>query len=132
MKQLLAVKLVKKGNKLVMSTKLDTEKYKIFIASLEEGTEIEGLFEVKEKDNTKMQLAKIHVCIKEMANEQGDDIPSMKREVKRRCGMSYTDDNGKEQFESFADCSKEELSNVIEEINKMGAFMNINFEGTTG
>jgi len=127
-KQVLAITLNKKDGQLVMPNALSKEKYKIFLASLQEGDKVEALFELRTEDNTKAQLAKIHVCIAEIASEQGDDNISVKQELKRKCGMSYTDENGKEQFQSFAQCSKDELSDVIEVIIQMGNFLNMNLD----
>jgi hypothetical protein len=127
--QVLTISLKRQGDKLVLSNELMKEQYRIFVASLDEGAEVEVLFERKAKTNTKAQLAKIHVCIKELADEQGSSINEMKTQVKTECGMVYKE-NGKQVIQSFADCSKEELSNVIETIIQMGRFMNINFEGT--
>lgn len=129
--QVLTINLKRQGDKLVISNDLMQEQYRIFVASLKKGDEVEALFEVKTKDNTKAQLAKIHVCINEMATEQGESKAEMKRIVKRECGMAYTE-NGVEKFQSFADCSKDDLSDVIETVIQMGRFMNINFEGTLG
>ena len=61
--QVLTINLKRQGDKLVISNDLMQEQYRIFVASLKEGDEVEALFEVKAKDNTKAQLAKIHVCI---------------------------------------------------------------------
>jgi len=126
--QVLAITLIKKDGQLVMPNALSKEKYKIFLASLSDGDKVEALFELKTEDNTKAQLAKIHVCIAEIASEQGDDKISVKQELKRRCGMAYKDENGKEKFQSFAGCSKDELSDAIEILIQMGNFLNMNLD----
>lgn len=127
MTQVLSIRMKKKDGKLVIDDNLATEQYRIFLMSLAEGAKLDVLFELKTEDNTKAQLAKIHVCIKEMADEQGHTVEEMKRLVKDECGMSYTNESGQKVYESFKGCSKKELSNVIETIIQMGRFMNITF-----
>lgn len=128
-KQILTIEFKKKDGKLIIPTKLGKEQYKLFLKSLPEGSSVECMMELKTKDHTKAQLAKIHVCIKEIADIQGDDMLSVKEEVKRRCGLTYKED-GKTRYKSFSSCSKEDLSNVIEVIIQMGNFLNVNFQGT--
>lgn len=129
-KQILSISFKKENGKLTPANKLMLEQYKLFVQSLPDNATIDCMMELKTKDNTKAQLAKIHVCIKEIANEQGDTINAVKKEVKRQCGMGYKDENGNMKYDSFADCSKEELSNVIETIIQMGHFLNVDFRGT--
>jgi len=124
--QILKITLKKEGDKLIIPNKLDEERYKLFINSLDQDNEVEVLFELKKEDNTKSQLAKIHVCIKIMADEQGSSVRDMKQQVKNECGMSYMDEKQNKVYESFAKCSKKELSNVIETCIQMARFMNIN------
>lgn len=127
-KQVLGITLIKKEGQLVMPDVLSKEKYKIFLASLNEGDKVETLFELKTEDNTKAQLAKIHVCIAEIAKEQGDDNLSVKNDLKHRCGMSFKDEEGKLKYQSFGQCSKDELSDIIEVIIQMGEFLNMNLD----
>lgn len=129
-KQILSVEFKKENGKLVITNDLMKEQYKLFVNMLSEGASVECMMELKTRDNTKAQLAKIHVCIKEIANEQGDTVNAVKEEVKRQCGMAYKNEDGDTQYISFADCSKEELSNVIETIIQMGHFLNVDFRGT--
>ena len=125
--QALTIQFKKEGNKLTIPSKLAKEQYKIFLGSLTDGDTVEALFELKTEDSTKSQLAKIHVMLKIMADEQGCSIKEMKEQVKSECGMSY-EENGKTVYQSFAPCSKDELSNVIETTIQVGRFMNINLD----
>jgi len=127
MNQLLKITFKKKGNKLVITSKLERDQYNIFIRSLDEDAIVEGLLELRTLDNTKSQLAKIHVMIKIMADEQGYSVKEMKEIMKDECGMSYKKE-GKKIYESFADKSKDELSNVIETIIQRASFLNINLQ----
>ena len=123
--QILKIKFKKDGNRLIIKSNLAKEQYKLFVESLNQDDIIEALFELQTQDNTKAQLAKIHVCIKIMADEQGSSIRDMKEQVKDECGMSYMDEQKNKVYESFAKCSKKELSNVIETCIQMARFMNI-------
>lgn len=127
MTQVLSIRMKKQDGKLVIDDKLAKEQYRIFLMSLNDGDKLDVLFELKNEDNTHAQLKKIHVCIKEMAEEQGHTVEEMKRLVKDECGMSYKNEKGKKVYESFAGCSKKELSNVIETIIQMGRFMGMTF-----
>lgn len=124
----LSIKFKKKDGKLILATPLEKERYRIFIAQLPEDGEVDAVMEFKSKTNTKAQLAKIHAMIKEIASEQGETPAEVKKLVKRDCGMAYHED-GKEIFQSFADCSKQDLSDVIEVIIQMGRHLNLNLEG---
>ena len=128
MEQLLRISFKKKGSKLVISTKLEVEQYKIFLSSLNDGDVVDALFELKTMDSTSSQLAKIHVMIKLMALEQGSTIKEMKEQMKEECGMYDTVD-GKKVYQSFAGRSKDDLSNAIETIIQKARFLNINLEG---
>jgi hypothetical protein len=129
-KQILSISFKKENGKLTPANKLMLEQYKLFVQSLPDNATVDCMMELKTKDNTKAQLAKIHVCIKEIADEQGDTVEAVKQEVKRQCGMAYKDENGNMKYDSFKDCSKQELSNVIETIIQMGHFLNVDFRGT--
>jgi len=127
MDQVLRIVFKKKGDKLIIPSKLAREQYKIFLSSLADGDDVEGLLELKTRDSTSAQLAKIHVMIKLMAMEQGSTIKEMKEQMKDECGMYDTVD-GKKVYQSFAGRSKDELSNTIETIIQKARFLNINLE----
>ncbi len=129
-KQILSIEFKKENGKLIPATALMKEQLKLFVKHLPDNATVECMMELRTKNNTKAQLAKIHVCIKEIADTQGDTPQAVKEEIKRQCGMGYTNKNGENKFISFADCSKEELSNVIEVIIQMGYFLNVDFRGT--
>lgn len=128
-KQVLEITLKKIGDKLIPRSKLDAEKYKLFIRGLKNEDIVKMLLESEAEDRTLGQLAKVHICIQELAKEQGCSAAEMKKIIKRECGMSKKDATGKEIFESFGKCSKERLSDVIDVIVTTGQFLNINFEG---
>jgi hypothetical protein len=120
-KQLLSIKFIVKNSKLTPRNELMKEQYKIFLNTMQEGDLVDCVMELVTPTNTKAQLAKIHACINELAKEQGCSSADMKLQIKDRAGLSN---------KSFADCSKEQLSQVIEIVIEIGEFLNINFRGT--
>ena len=118
---------VKTKDKLVISGS-DTM-YRMFINDLEEGQKVEIFMEANVDDGTIPQLAKVHVCIRELAKEIGYSFEDMKLEVKRRAGLCVKKDLGGEVFmicKSFGDCSKDELASAVEAIVQIGATVGIN------
>ena len=120
-KQVLSIQFNVKEGKLVPRNDLMKEQYKIFLSQIQNGDIVDCVMELVSPTNTKAQLAKIHACINELAKEQGCSPAEMKIQVKDRSGLAD---------KSFADCSKEQLSEVIETILEIGRFLNINFQGT--
>lgn len=106
------------------------EAYKLFLDGLEENQIVEIFMEANEDNGTVPQLAKIHVCIRELAKEIGYSFEDMKLEVKRQAGLCVKKQVGDEIFmvcKSLGDCSKEELGLAIEAINQIGETVGINF-----
>jgi hypothetical protein len=127
---ILSVRRVKRGNQLVFKTTGDLALYNEFIKGLEEGQEVEEFLDSLDKSGTKPQLAKIHACIKELANEIGYTFEEMKKEIKRRAGLAIGDLSTSDGYvKSFADCSIQELGGVIETIIEVGENVNINIRG---
>lgn len=127
---IITVKLIKKNGKLIYLNKGMQGIHREFIKNLGEGQVVEVFFESYKDDGTNLQLAKIHACIRKLAEEIGFTFEEMKKEIKRRSGLAYGDlstSNG--YVKSFADCSLEELSLVIQTIIEAGDFVNINFRG---
>ena len=105
-------------------------KYSEFVKGIAPGQTIECFFEANKDDGTLDQLAKAHVCIRELAKETGATFEEMKLEVKKRAGLCFTTDyNGEKVLfcKSLADASKEELGLLMETIIALGDFNNINF-----
>jgi hypothetical protein len=121
MKQVLSIQFNVKDGKLIPRNDLMKEQYKIFLSQIQNGDLVDCVMELVSPTNTKAQLAKIHACINELAKEQGCSAGEMKIQIKERSGLAD---------KSFANCSKEQLSEVIETILEIGRFLNINFQGT--
>lgn len=119
-----SVTLTKKNGKLIHTNPATQGLQEDFVKALEEGQVVEVFFEANKDDGTHAQLAKIHVLIRKLAQETGSTFEDMKKELKRRSGLAYGDLKTSEGYvKSFADCSKEELGLVIEEINSIAQML---------
>jgi hypothetical protein len=127
MKKTTLIKFKKVDGKLKPADGLMTHRFNQFVANLTPDDVVEAMFEADEPDNTKAQLAKIHVMIREIADETGEDVKKTKNDIKDQCGLTTYRDN-KKYFKSFAESSKKELSDVIEKIYIIGEFVGINFQ----
>jgi len=121
---ILSIKLVKNGDKLVYLNKGMQAIHREYIKSLEDGQIVEVYFEGQNDNGTNLQLAKIHACIRKLASEIGMTFEAMKLELKERSGLVI---NG--EAKSFSDCSIDELNLVIHQIIETGDFVGINFRG---
>jgi hypothetical protein len=77
-------------------------------------------------DNASLaQIAKVHACIRTLAQESGYTFDEMKRIIKTHSGLCY-DAGDAEVCKSFADCSKSELALAIESCVEIGKDFNLN------
>lgn len=105
-------------------------KYDLFLKTLEVGQTAGVFIESNKDDGTLDQLAKIHVCIRELAKEIGYTFEEMKLEIKKQSGMCFitTVKDEKVLFcKSLGDASKEELSLVMDSVVEIGDTVGINF-----
>lgn len=122
--------LRKFGDKMIYANPADETLYKTFVNSLEEGSSAEVFFDASKDDGTLAQIAKIKVCIRELAKETGNTFEEMQLEIKKASGLCIEKDidGVKHVFiKSFADCSKSDLSLAIQAIIERGDFVGINF-----
>lgn len=122
--------LEKQGDKLVHVGNVGVAQYKEFVKSLEEGQRVEVFFDVYMDDGSLGQLAKIHKCIRELANDTGAEFHDMKLEVKKRAGFCFKKEIDGEMYmycKSFGHSSKKELNHIIETIILMGDELGMNF-----
>ena len=119
MKQNLFSNFTKRNGKLEYNIKAQETIYNKFVDSLPEGSKIEMFISVSGSNGTNAQIAKIHVSIRELANELGYAFSEMKLLIKRRAGLCFNK-NKTEYCKSFGDCSKEELNSVIQEVIELG------------
>lgn len=122
--------LLNSKGKIVPLTEKDRVKYENFKKGVEEDQVLEIFMESNEDNGTVPQLAKIHVCIRELAKELGYTFEDMKLEIKRHAGLCVKKEVSGEVFlvcKSFAVCSKDELGLAIESIIEIGETVGINF-----
>ena len=101
---------------------ISRELYKQFVDNLAPNQRVEVFMEATVSNGTSLQIAKIHVCIRELAKEIGYSFEDMKKVIKERTGLIVND-----EYKSFADCSREELALVIQSIIEAGDTVGINF-----
>lgn len=117
------VVMKKHGKHLVVEMgSMDFARQAVFIDSLEEGQKVEVTYEVSISNGSYAQLSKIHKCIREMAKESGVTFEEMKLMIKQKAGLHLKDG----QFKSFADCSRDDLSGVIQTILEVSEFLGMN------
>ncbi len=119
MKANLFANLTKRDGKLEYNIKAQERIYEQFVKDLPEGAKVEIFVSVTGDNGTNAQIAKIHVSIRQLANDLGYSFSEMKLLVKRKAGLCFNK-NGTEYCKSFGDCSKEELNSVIQEIIELG------------
>jgi hypothetical protein len=105
-------------------------KYNEFVKHLEVGQIIDIFLEAYKDDGTLAQLAKAHVCIRELAKETGETFEKTKFDILKMSGMCFiTEIDGERVLfcKSLGDASKEELGLVIESIVQAGDTVGINF-----
>ena len=119
MKANLFANLTKRDGKLEYNIKAQETIYNKFVDELPEGAKVEIFVSVTGDNGTNAQIAKIHVSIRQLANDLGYSFSEMKLLIKRKAGLCFNK-NGTEYCKSFGDCSKEELNSVIQEIIELG------------
>tara|TARA_R110002050_G_scaffold56705_1_gene127502 strand:- start:3667 stop:4053 length:387 start_codon:yes stop_codon:yes gene_type:complete len=111
--------LTKKNGKLEYNIKTQETIFKKFVNGLPEGTKVEMFVSVSGDKGSNAQIAKIHVSIRQLANDIGYSFSEMKLQIKRRTGLCFNK-GGSEYCKSFGDCSSDELNSVIQEIIELG------------
>ena len=119
MKANLFANLTKRDGKLEYNIKAQETIYNKFVEDLPEGAKVEIFVSISGDNGTNAQIAKIHVSIRQLANDLGYSFSEMKLLIKRKAGLCFNK-NGTEYCKSFGDCSKEELNSVIQEIIELG------------
>ena len=104
-------KFIKKNGKLTYATPQDKLAYEIFVDKIPEGQKVDMYLDLANSDHSSAQLAKVHVCIRELAKESGYTFDEMKSIIKDSAGLAD---------KSFAECSKDELMLAIEACIQIG------------
>ena len=124
---MVTVKLIKKNGKLTYEHPKDKVAYQIFSDKIKEGQKVEMYINIADSDHSLAQLAKVHACIRELAKESGYTFEEMKKIVKERSGLCYTDSEG-EYCKSFGECTKDQLMLAIEACIEIGVELNVNLQ----
>ena len=116
MKQLpTSIFLKKEDGKLVPKSVQDKIMLKHYVDNMEEGSVVKVTYEDYSLGSY-AQISKLQASIREISNYLGYSIDEVKNIVKHKANL-YTEDGN---LKSFADCSKEELSQAIECLMKLG------------
>lgn len=116
MKQLpTSIFLKKEDGKLVPKSVQDKIMLKHYVDNMEEGSIVKVTYEDYSLGSY-AQISKLQASIREISNYLGYSIDEVKDIVKHKANL-YTEDGN---LKSFADCSKEELSQAIECLMKLG------------
>lgn len=119
------VKLIKQDGKLTYPDDKSKLNYQIFLDKLPEGQLIEVFMGLTSENASIAQIAKVHACIRTLAQESGYTFDEMKKVIKTHAGLCY-DAGDAEICKSFADCSKMELALAIESCIEIGRDFNLN------
>ena len=115
---------------LVPATRAIAERYNLFKKDLTLDQKVEVFMEANIDNATVPQIAKIHVCIRELSMYTGNSFEDTKLEIKKLAGLCVEKTIDGSRFlicKSFGDCSKEELALAIEAIIQVGDGCGINF-----
>jgi hypothetical protein len=110
-----SVKFKKENKELVVADKISQVKLDMFVKQLEDGQKLLVTYEVVNDDASYSQISKLHKCIRELASYSGMSMDDMKLYVKNEAGLVKGD-----SAISFADCSKDEISNAIQACISIG------------
>ena len=118
----ITIKVIINGTEIIPASKKDAGKLKLFTMGTTKEQEIEAYITVLDnKDKTAGQLAKAHALIREIANSTGHTFEEIKLIIKEKTGLYIlATSTTPESIKSFGDCSKEEMSRVIEECIELG------------
>ena len=120
MKSLTIKMHIDKTGRLVTSTPTDNKLYDRYMNELNPGDQVEVHFALSKDDGTYPQISKIHVSIREIAQDTGHTFDEIKNVIKQRAGFIQQSSDGV-SIKSFADMSKQELSTCIEEVMRLGS-----------
>ena len=121
--------LKKIGDKFIHIKTGDEVRYKEFIKILDEGTQVDMFMEINSGDGTLDQLAKVHKCIRVLANQSGCTFEDMKMVIKDRSGLVIKRTVlGKEymDWKSFGNISRDDLGLAIQTCIELGDAMKLN------
>jgi hypothetical protein len=119
MKNNIFLKLSVKNGELDFPSKIQQTRLNAFLESLPDGANLEMFISVTSGKGSNAQLARLHVMIREIANDLGYTFEEIKLMVKRNVGLCFMKDK-QEYCKSFADCDKDDLNLCIQECVRLG------------
>ena len=119
MKNNIFLKLSVKDGELDFPAKIQQTRLNAFLQSLPDGANLEMFISVTTGKGSNAQLARLHVMIREIANDLGYTYKEVKLMVKRNVGLCFMRDK-QEYCKSFADCDKDDLNLCIQECVRLG------------
>ena len=119
MKNNIFLKLSVKNGEFFFPAKVQQTRLNTFLKSLPDGVKLEMFLSTTSDNGTNAQLARLHVMIREIANDLGYTFHEIKLTVKRNTGLCFTKDK-EEYCKSFADCDVEDLNLCIQECIRLG------------
>jgi hypothetical protein len=120
--------LVKKNGKLDFSSNAVKKVYDGFVGVVPDGFTVNVIFELNGPKATLSQISKAHAACREIAVFTGHNFEDIKLLVKDKAGLIIKNNSDGETttiIKSFGDCSKEEMSQVIQVTEEMCANMGI-------
>ena len=119
MKNNIFLKLSVKDGELDFPAKIQQTRLNAFLQSLPDGANLEMFISATTEKGSNAQLARVHVMIREIANDLGYTYKEVKLMVKRNVGLCFMRDK-QEYCKSFADCDKDDLNLCIQECVRLG------------
>jgi hypothetical protein len=116
-----SAKLKMQNGKLIYPKKMDKVAFKLFTDKLSDGQEVDIFMSISDAEGSGAQISKVHKCIRELAKESGYSFDDMKKLVKNKAGLFILND-----YKSFGECDKGELSLAIQACIEIGEFYNVN------
>jgi len=119
----------KVDGKLIYTKSEEEKRFKEFVKGIPEGKVVNVFMELTDASKSLAQLAKVHKCIRVLANEIGYTFEEMKLAVKDRAGLYLSvtiDDKEYQDWKSFGTCSIEEINLDIQACIEIGDTVNTN------
>lgn len=116
-------RFIKKHGKLEFKNKQDLALFNHLTQGLREGAVVTFMVDFADDNGSLMQIAKLKSGTREIARESGHSFIEVEQEIKKNAGLY---DELEKLYKSFANCSREELSNAIQVMINLGDNMNLN------
>ena len=121
--------LKKSGDRLIHVKSGDEVRYKEFVKVLDQGIVLDIFMEINSGDGTLSQLAKVHKCIRVIANQSGNSFDDIKMVIKDHAGLVVRRSVLNKEYmdwKSFGDCSRDDLNLAIQACIELGDTMTLN------